>query len=317
MGPRKVGRARRLTRPRHPLKRLCSAIGLGLRARAAAALLGGCMVFLLGAGPAPAQGLLDANCPGPSDSTFQTVGRIAQTFTAQRTGSLVRGEFEINKAGSPGGDWVVQIVATDDSGAPVNILLASATPIADATVPAGRSRLAGVFASPLSVGAGKRYALVLTRPGAQQVAVWTWQNNPCPGEQFFSTSPGGPWQVFSPPNLLDSEFAVFVKPSNAFTLGEITRNKRKGTATLTVNVPNPGDLTASGKGVTASGASGAVISKAVIAPGAAQLLIKAKGKKKRKLNDTGKVKLNVAITFTPTGGDPSTQSLKVKLKKKL
>jgi hypothetical protein len=104
----------------------------------------------------------------------------------------------------------MQIVATDDSGAPVNILLASATPIADATVPAGASRLAGVFASPLSVGAGKRYALVLTRPGAQQVAVSTGMNNPCPGEQFFSTSPGGPWQVFSP--ILDSVFAVFVEP---------------------------------------------------------------------------------------------------------
>jgi hypothetical protein len=47
------------------------------------------------------------------------------------------------------------------------------------------------------------------------------------------------------------------------------------------------------------------------------LLIKAMGKKKRKLNETGKVKLNVAVTYTPTGGDPSTQSIKVKLKKNL
>jgi hypothetical protein len=31
----------------------------------------------------------------------------------------------------------------------------------------------------------------------------------------------------------------------------------------------------------------------------------------------GKVKLNVAVTYTPTGGDPSSQSLEVKLKKKL
>ena len=48
-----------------------------------------------------------------------------------------------------------------------------------------------------------------------------------------------------------------------------------------------------------------MISKSVAA-GSAQLLIKA-GEKKRKLNKTGKVKLNVAITYTPTGGDPSTQ----------
>ncbi len=104
-------------------------------------------------------------------------------------------------------------------------------------------------------------------------------------------------------------------PDNVFSLGGIQRNKKKGTATLTVNnLPNPGELTASGKGVNAAGA--AVVSKAVT-PGTASLLIKAKGKKKRKLNDTGKAKLNAAITFTPTGGDPRTQSLKVKLKKNL
>jgi len=107
---------------------------------------------------------------------------------------------------------------------------------------------------------------------------------------------------------------VFVY-SNSFTLGRITRNKKKGTATLTVDVPNPGDLTAKGKGVKAAGA--AVISKTVTAPGAVELLIAAKGKKKRKLNKTGRMKLNANITYTPTGGDPSTQSIKVKLKKTL
>jgi streptogramin lyase len=105
-------------------------------------------------------------------------------------------------------------------------------------------------------------------------------------------------------------------PSNAFTIGAITRNKKKGTATLSANVPNPGELTASGSGVRASSAGRAVTSKSVGA-GQAQLLIKATGKEKRKLNETGKVKLNVAVTYTPTGGDPSTQSVKVKLKKKL
>jgi hypothetical protein len=108
----------------------------------------------------------------------------------------------------------------------------------------------------------------------------------------------------------------FVPPSNSFTLGRITRNKKKGTATITVNVPNPGELTGSGKGVKAASASRAVMSKSVAA-GQAKLLIKATGKKKRKLNETGKVKLNVAITYTPTGGSPNTQSVKVKLKKRL
>jgi hypothetical protein len=105
-----------------------------------------------------------------------------------------------------------------------------------------------------------------------------------------------------------------LEPTNTFSIGETRLNKKKGTATVRVNVPNPGDLMATGKGVKASGA--AVTSKAVGA-GEATLTIRAKGKKKRKLNDTGKVKLNAAITFTPTGGTPSTQSTKVKLKKKL
>ncbi len=108
--------------------------------------------------------------------------------------------------------------------------------------------------------------------------------------------------------------SAVVAPSNDFTLGQTTRNKKKGTATLTVNIPNPGELTASGNGVKA--ASGrAVISKSVTA-GPAQLTIRAKGKKKATLNETGKVKLKPKITYTPTGGDPSTRSMKLKLKLK-
>ena len=56
-------------------------------------------------------------------------------------------------------------------------------------------------------------------------------------------------------------------------------------------------------------------SKAV-SGGPVKVTIRAKGKKKRKLNETGKVKLNVAITYTPTGGSPSTDSTKVKLRKR-
>jgi hypothetical protein len=110
-------------------------------------------------------------------------------------------------------------------------------------------------------------------------------------------------------------FNAQVAPSNTFSLGTTTKNKKKGTATVTFNLPNPGDLAGSGQGALVA-STGAVTSKAVTA-GTATLVVKAKGKKKRKLNEKGKVKLNLAVTFTPTGGDPSTQSIKVKLKKKL
>jgi len=49
-----------------------------------------------------------------------------------------------------------------------------------------------------------------------------------------------------------------------------------------------------------------------------------KGKAKKKLNKTGKVKVKVKVTYTPNGtasgdliGDPSTQTKRVKLIKKL
>jgi len=107
-----------------------------------------------------------------------------------------------------------------------------------------------------------------------------------------------------------------VNPSNLFTIAGVTRNKKRGTATITVTVPNAGELVGSGNGVKASSAGEAVTSKSVVA-GQAKLKVKAKGKKRRNLNRKGKVKLNVAITYTPSNGHARTQSIKVKLKKRL
>ncbi len=104
-----------------------------------------------------------------------------------------------------------------------------------------------------------------------------------------------------------------VAPDNIFAFGKIKRNEEKGTAHLTLSVPNPGELTGSGKGVKVADA--AAISKSVPAAGPVNLKIGAKGKKRRKLNETGKVKVKATVTFTPNGGDPSTQSKKLKLRK--
>jgi hypothetical protein len=106
--------------------------------------------------------------------------------------------------------------------------------------------------------------------------------------------------------------AVFVL-SNSFSLGKARRNEKKGTATLTVDVPNPGELILSGKGVKRTGA---VAAKTVPAAGKVKLVIKAKGKKRRTLNQTGKVKLTAKITYTPTGADPRTKSRKLTLRKR-
>jgi len=129
---------------------------------------------------------------------------------------------------------------------------------------------------------------------------------------------GEPDQCGNPASVEDDWYRVLDHAivSNAFTVAGVGRNKKKGTATVTLNIPDAGVLVGSGKGVKASSAGLAVTSKSVGA-GQAKLVVKAKGKKRRKLNATGKVKLNLAITFTPTGGKAKSQSLKVKLKKKL
>ncbi len=118
--------------------------------------------------------------------------------------------------------------------------------------------------------------------------------------------------VFDPdPDRRLNVTAVFV-PTNVFTLRGVNLHRKKGTATLKVNVPNPGELVLSGNGVKGVGASRAV---AVTAPGIARLPIRAKGKKRETLNETGRVRVKLKITYTPTGGDPSTQSRKLKLRK--
>jgi hypothetical protein len=106
-------------------------------------------------------------------------------------------------------------------------------------------------------------------------------------------------------------------PTNSFTLGKTTLNKKKGTATITATVPNPGELTASGKGVKRASSAGARTAVTVAAPGTVKLKIRAKGKQKATLNDVGKVNVKPKITYTPTGGTARTQSKKLKLKKNL
>jgi hypothetical protein len=97
-------------------------------------------------------------------------------------------------------------------------------------------------------------------------------------------------------------------PVNSFAFGEVKKNKKKGTATLTVDAPNAGTLALAGKGVKPASA-------VATAAGPVQLKVKASGKKRAKLNSAGKVKVNADVTFTPTGGEAKTQSLQVKLKK--
>ncbi len=131
-------------------------------------------------------------------------------------------------------------------------------------------------------------------------------------DDTFITGADGPCGVAVGP-------AAAPPPSNAFTLGKLKRNKKKGTAKLTVEVPGAGTLDLSGSGVKPQRpvVPGPVSNpKPVAGPGAVKLSIKATGKKKKSLKKKGKVKLKVKVTFTPTGGSAASQAKSVKLKRK-
>jgi hypothetical protein len=103
-----------------------------------------------------------------------------------------------------------------------------------------------------------------------------------------------------------------------FSFGKLKKNKNKGTAILPVQVPGAGKLSLSGKGVVPQRPAGdfaVPTGRTVTKAGTVKLLIKAKGKLKKKLNRTGKAKLKLKVTFTPTGGPPSPEAKRVTLRK--
>jgi hypothetical protein len=120
---------------------------------------------------------------------------------------------------------------------------------------------------------------------------------------------GGPEQSpqASPGGVLDMN--AVIEPRNAFSFGKVARDGNKGTATVSVRVPNAGTLVVGGNEVKRA-------SQTVSAPGVVRVKIGAKGKKLRTLNKTAKVKVAAKVTFTPTGGDPKARSTSVQLKKR-
>jgi hypothetical protein len=117
--------------------------------------------------------------------------------------------------------------------------------------------------------------------------------------------------TFSPVNNVKLNLSAVLVPSNDFTLGPVSRDRQRGTASMTAQVSNPGLVTISGKGLRKRNAS-----KIVPVAGPVQLKIASAGASKRTLEKRGKVTLTPTVTFYPTGGDPASKTLKVKLKKR-
>ena len=99
-------------------------------------------------------------------------------------------------------------------------------------------------------------------------------------------------------------------PPNTFSLSgsKLKLNKKRGTATLTLTLPDAGSLLLSGKGLRK------VSGKSNGAGSSVPLLIKPVGKAKKKERRHHRLKVRFSVTFTPNGGTANTQSEKVTLK---
>ena len=278
-------------------------------------VLVGCIVFLPGISPTNSRAALpDASCPGPPNalSVFNSANeRRAQPFTTQNTGSLVQGQAAVNKP-APGGDWQLQVLATDASGVPTNTVLASTT-ISDAAVPMGDSTLGGTFAPPASVSAGQQYALAVSRPAA-----WYLQRRAddpsCPGREFFSPSQTAPFMPSGTPS--DMIFATFVDPPNDFSIGKLQGRK------LRITVPGAGRIDVR-DAAAASVAGGTIAATKKLlkpsgstagGPGTVTVALRLTKAAKQKLKQKGKVKAKAGITFAPTGGTANRRSATLKIK---
>jgi hypothetical protein len=102
---------------------------------------------------------------------------------------------------------------------------------------------------------------------------------------------------------------VITTPSSTFRTGKLTRNKRKGTATLTVELPGPGTLSLGGKGLVGR-------QRPVGSAETVTLVIKARGGVARKLTRKGRVKLRASISYSAVGADSNTVTRPIKLVKR-
>jgi hypothetical protein len=107
---------------------------------------------------------------------------------------------------------------------------------------------------------------------------------------------------------LDADRAVTANFSSFALAKKVKRNRKKGTALLTVAVGGPGQLTLTGKKTKRQ-------SKAAAAAGKVKLLIKAKGKAAKALRERGKAKVKFTVAYMPTGGSPVTAVKTVTLRR--
>jgi len=236
----------------------------------------------------------------------------AQTFTAGLTGQL--DQIDLALGGMSVTTPLTVQIRDGSATAPGDTVLASAA-VPTSAVTSGESFVPITFASPAPVTAGTQYSIVALNDGSG----WFWYSGKTDtasayeGGRLYSSPNGppgtGPW--FEGNTMADFEFKTYVTPpSNDFSLGKATKNKRTGTAKLEVNVPGPGGVElAESRNVRGA-------TKRAESAGTVTLPVRSRGKARKRLGRQGTVRVAVKVTFSPDGGDPAVKGARIKLVKK-
>lgn len=282
---------------------------MGLIKRAGAAVILLCVAVLTADAPAsaevtigqvaPSGGVLETCPTGPTDLVQPSVTAGGNLYSARAAGTIT--SWSTRSGGS--GSYTLKVYRRTTDPDVFRVIGHSG--------PQPLTSGLNTFSANLTVTSGDLIGLNAGGPG----------NNTCgfssPGD-FVLTSggnlPDGGSGNFPPAGAMDNvrlNLSATLVPTNAFSLGRITRDRRKGSATLEILVSNPGSVTLAGKGLKAKRTT-----KTVAVQGVVRFAIAVTGKRKKKLNRKGRIAVQVNATFTPTGGDPTAQTLTVTLKKK-
>jgi hypothetical protein len=246
----------------------------------------------------------------------------AQSFTVPDSGGLNSVSLFLRNE-APTGDTVTAEIRSDAGGNPGALLGQAAASTTNTTTWEWLGF--DLSALGLQLAGGTPYWIVATNPITMNTQGYSWQETLSAAAYPAGISRISPDQGTSWGSPVNADFGFRVigcgatpasatPPSNAFSFGGVKRNKRNGTALLTVNA-GPGTFSLAGKGVRTEQAAEARAIKT--AAGSVTLLVKPKGKTRRRLNVTGKVSVIVNVTYTPTGGSSATQSDRVRLVKTL
>jgi hypothetical protein len=281
---------------------------MGLTKRAGTAVILASAAVLTAGAPAPAAVTIGqvappedvaTNCPGVATDVLQpSVTAGANLYVAKQAGTIT--SWSTRAAVGPGQTYTLKVFrrTTDPDvfraiGHSGPHTLSSGVNTFPASVPVSSGDLLGLNVS------GSPNACTFDVPG-DSVLVRT------------GNLADGASGTFTPQADSRLNLSAVLVPTNGFSFGAVTRDRRTGTATLEIQLSNPGAVTLSGKGLKKTGRR----TKTVAVASTVRFGVAASGGRKKKLNRKGKVSVRLAATFTPAGGDPATQTIQLKLKKK-